>query len=152
MPNKQQKVILRTTVANLGHKGDVVTVATGYARNFLIPQGQAFAWTAGAEKQIEAMRKARRAQVLATREDAVALKEQLEGSTVEISAKVSESGKLFGGISADAIASALAAKQISVDPKTLVFEPIRTTGDFPVTANVHPEISAQFTVKVTAEK
>lgn len=152
MPNKQQKVILRTTVSNLGHKGDVVTVSNGYARNFLIPQGQAFAWTAGAEKQIEAMRKARRAQVLATREDAVALKDQLEGKTVEISAKVSESGKLFGGISADAIASALAAQQITVDPKMLQFDPIRTTGDFPITANVHPEISAQFTVKVVAEK
>ena len=152
MPNKQQKVILRTTVSNLGHKGDVVTVSNGYARNFLIPQGQAFAWTAGAEKQIEAMRKARRAQVLATREDAVALKDQLEGKTVEISAKVSESGKLFGGISADAIASALAAQQITVDPKMLQFDPIRTTGDFPITANVHPEISSQCTVKVVAEK
>lgn len=152
MPNKQKKVILRNTVANLGHKGDVVTVSAGYARNFLIPQGEAFEWTAGAEKQIEAMRKARRAQVLATREDAVALKEQLEGSSVQIAAKVSESGKLFGGISADAIADALAAKNITVNPKTLVFDPIRTTGDFDVTANVHPEISAQFTVTVVAEK
>lgn len=152
MPNKQKKVILRTTVANLGHKGDVVTVSTGYARNYLIPQGQAIAWTPGAEKQIDAMRSARRAHVLANREDAVALKGKLEGITVQISAKVSSSGKLFGGISADAITAALAAQHITVDPKMLVFDPIRATGNFPVTANVHPEISAKFTVKVVAEK
>ncbi|HJE21340.1 MAG TPA: 50S ribosomal protein L9 [Bifidobacterium pullorum] len=146
----ETKVILTQTVANLGHSGDVVAVKAGYARNYLIPQGLAFAWTKGAAAQIEAMRRARLAKAVATREDAVAAKAAIEGTTVEIAAKVSESGKLFGGISADAIAKALADKA-AVDPKAITVEVIKTTGEFPATVALHPEITASFTVKVVAE-
>lgn len=128
----ETKVILTQTVSNLGQSGDVVTVKAGYARNYLIPQGMAFAWTKGAAAQIEAMRRARLAKAVATREDAVAAKAAIEGTTVEIAAKVSESGKLFGGISADAIAKALADKA-AVDPKAIEVEVIKTTGEFPAT-------------------
>ena len=146
----ETKVILTQTVSNLGQSGDVVTVKAGYARNYLIPQGMAFAWTKGAAAQIEAMRRARLAKAVATREDAVAAKAAIEGATVEIAAKVSESGKLFGGISADAIAKALADKA-AVDPKAIEVEVIKTTGEFPATVALHPEITASFTVKVVAE-
>lgn len=146
----ETKVILTRTVSNLGQSGDVVTVKAGYARNYLIPQGMAFAWTKGAAAQIEAMRRARLAKAVATREDAVAAKAAIEGTTVEIAAKVSESGKLFGGISADAIAKALADKA-AVDPKAIEVEVIKTTGEFPATVALHPEITASFTVKVVAE-
>ncbi|MBE5064649.1 50S ribosomal protein L9 [Bifidobacterium pullorum] len=146
----ETKVILTQTVSNLGQSGDVVTVKAGYARNYLIPQGMAFAWTKGAAAQIEAMRRARLAKAVATREDAVAAKAAIEGTTVEIAAKVSESGKLFGGISADAIAKALADKA-AVDPKAIEVEIIKTTGEFPATVALHPEITASFTVKVVAE-
>ncbi len=146
----ETKVILTQTVSNLGQSGDVVTVKAGYARNYLIPQGMAFAWTKGAAAQIEAMRRARLAKAVATREDAVAAKAAIEGTTVEIAAKVSESGKLFGGISADAIAKAL-ADRAAVDPKAIGFEVIKTTGEFPATVALHPEITASFTVKVVAE-
>ena len=146
----ETKVILTQTVSNLGQSGDVVTVKAGYARNYLIPQGMAFAWTKGAAAQIEAMRRARLAKAVATREDAVAAKAAIEGTTVEIAAKVSESGKLFGGISADAIANALADKA-AVDPKAIEVEVIKTTGEFPATVALHPEITASFTVKVVAE-
>lgn len=146
----ETKVILTQTVSNLGQSGDVVTVKAGYARNYLIPQGMAFAWTKGAAAQIEAMRRARLAMAVATREDAVAAKAAIEGTTVEIAAKVSESGKLFGGISADAIAKALADKA-AVDPKAIEVEVIKTTGEFPATVALHPEITASFTVKVVAE-
>ena len=148
----ETKVILTQTVSNLGQSGDVVTVKAGYARNYLIPQGMAFAWTKGAAAQIEAMRRARLAKAVATREDAVAAKAAIEGTTVEIAAKVSESGKLFGGISADAIAKALADKA-AVDPKAIAIEVevIKTTGEFPATVALHPEITASFTVKVVAE-
>ncbi|OZG69557.1 50S ribosomal protein L9 [Bifidobacterium eulemuris] len=144
------KVILTKTVSNLGHSGDVVEVKLGYARNYLIPQGLAFAWTKGAEAQIAAMKRARLAKAVATREDAVAAKAAIEGSTVTIAAKVSESGKLFGGISADAIAKALAPKA-AVDPKAIEVENIKTTGDFAAKVALHPEITASFTVKVVAE-
>ncbi|KAB8287389.1 50S ribosomal protein L9 [Bifidobacterium avesanii] len=147
---KETKVILTKTVANLGHSGDVVEVKPGYARNYLIPQGLAFAWSKGAASQIEAMRRARLAKAVATREDAVAAKGAIEGSVVEIAAKVSESGKLFGGVSADAIAKALADKA-AVDPKAITVEAIKTTGEFAATVQLHPEIAANFTVKVVAE-
>lgn len=144
------KVILTKTVANLGQSGDVVNVKAGYARNYLIPQGMAFAWTKKAAAQIEAMRRARLAKAVATREDAVAAKTAIEGTTVEIAAKVSESGKLFGGVSADAVAKALASTA-AVDPKAITVDTIKTTGEFPATVALHPEITASFTVKVVAE-
>ncbi|MBT1171469.1 MULTISPECIES: 50S ribosomal protein L9 [Bifidobacterium] len=146
----ESKVILTKTVSNLGHSGDVVTVKAGYARNFLIPQGLAFAWNKGAEAQIVAMKRARLAKAVATREDAVAAKAAIEGTTVEIAAKVSESGKLFGGISNEAIAIALADKA-PVNPKAIEVETIKTTGDFPAKVALHPEITASFFVKVVAE-
>ncbi len=146
----ETKVILTKTVANLGHSGDVVEVKSGFARNYLIPQGLAFAWNKGAEKQILAMKRARLAQAIATREDAVAAKAAIEGTAVEIAAKVSESGKLFGSISAEQIAIALEDKAV-VDPKAIEVESIKTTGEFPAKVALHPEITASFFVKVVAE-
>ena len=146
----ETKIILTQTVANLGHAGDVVEVRPGYARNYLFPQGLAFKWTKGAAAQIEAMKRARQAKALATREDAVAAKAAIEGTVVEIAAKVSESGKLFGAVSADAIASALSDKA-PISPKSIKVETIKTTGEFPATVALHPEISASFTVTVVAE-
>ncbi|AKV55617.1 50S ribosomal protein L9 [Bifidobacterium actinocoloniiforme DSM 22766] len=148
---KTSKVILTSTVGDLGNSGDVVDVKPGYARNFLIPKGLAFAWTKGAATQIESMRRARQAKLLATREDAVAAKSAIEGTVVEMHAKVSESGKLFGSISADAIAKALADKA-PVEPRSISVEPIKTPGEFPAKVALHPEISASFTVKVTGDK
>jgi large subunit ribosomal protein L9 len=146
----ETKVILTKTVANLGHSGDVVEVRPGFARNYLIPQGLAFAWSKGAASQIESMKRARLAKAVATREDAIAAKKAIEGVTVEIAAKVSESGKLFGGISSDRIAAALEGKAV-IDPKSIKVETIKTTGEFAATVALHPEISAAFTVKVVAE-
>lgn len=144
------KIILTKTVPNLGHSGDVVVVKAGYARNYLIPQGYAFAWNKGAEAQIAAMRRARLAKAVATREGALAAKDAIEGTAVEIAAKVSESGKLFGAVSADMIAKALADKAV-VDPKAIEVETIKTTGEFPAKVALHPEITASFFVKVVAE-
>ena len=146
----ETKVILTKTVSNLGHSGDVVDVKSGYARNYLVPQGLAFAWTKGAQAQIVAMKRARLAKAVATREDAVAAKAAIEGTTVEIAAKVCESGKLFGGISNEAIAVALSDKA-AVNPKAIEVETIKTTGDFPAKVALHPEITASFFVKVVAE-
>ncbi|BAR07228.1 50S ribosomal protein L9 [Scardovia inopinata] len=151
---KNVKVILRKEVSTLGQPGDTVEVKAGYARNFLIPQGEAMLWTERAGRQIEQMQRARRAQALKTREDAVAAKTAIEGTTVEIAARVSESGKLFGGISAESVAKALAAQVAeagSVEARNITVEAIKTTGTYPVTVKLHPEISAQFTVKVVAE-
>ncbi|RSX55447.1 50S ribosomal protein L9 [Bifidobacterium dolichotidis] len=146
----ETKVILTKSVNDLGNEGDIVTVKSGYARNFLFPQGLAFKWTKNAAEQAEEMKRARLARAVASREDAVAAKDKIDGTTVEIAAKVSESGKLFGGISADKIAAALASK-VTVEPKAIAVAPIKTTGEFPATITLHPEISATVTVKVVAE-
>ena len=140
------KIILKKSVNNLGHAGDIVEVKAGYARNYLIPQGYAFPWTKGAAAQAEAMKRARLAKAIATREGAVEAKQIIEGTAVEIFAKVSESGKLFGGISNEQIANALAEK-VAVDPKGITVEKIQTLGEFPATVALHPEISANFFVK-----
>ena len=152
---KNVKVILREDVSELGQPGDTVEVKAGYARNFLIPQGAAFMWSEKAGTQIEQMPRARRAKALQTREDAVAAKAAVEGTVVEIAAKVSESGKLFGSISTDKVAQALSAAVAeagSVDPKNITVESIKATGEYPASVKLHPEISAQFTVRVTEEK
>ena len=152
---KNVKVILREDVSELGQPGDTVEVKAGYARNFLIPQGAAFMWSEKAGKQIEQMQRARRAKALQTREDAVAAKAAVEGTVVEIAAKVSESDKLFGSISTDKVAQALSAAVAeagSVDPKNITVESIKATGEYPASVKLHPEISAQFTVRVTEEK
>ncbi len=148
---KNTKVILLDSVNGLGQSGDVVEVSAGYARNFLVPQGLAFAWTKGAAAQIEQMQRARRALALASREDAVAAKNAIEGTIIEIAAKVSESGKLFGAIAAPEVAKALTEQGTAVSAKAVTVENIKTTGDFTATVQLHPEISAQFTVKVVAE-
>ena len=144
------KIILKKSVHKLVHAGDIVEVKAGYARNYLIPQGYAFPWTKGAAAQAEAMKRARLAKAIATREGAVEAKQIIEGTAVEIFAKVSESGKLFGGISNEQIANALAEK-VAVDPKGITVEKIQTLGEFPATVALHPEISANFFVKVVAE-
>ena len=149
------QIILLEKIGGLGNLGDIVTVKNGYARNFLIPQGAAFMWSEKAGKQIEQMQRARRAKALQTREDAVAAKAAVEGTVVEIAAKVSESGKLFGSISTDKVAQALSAAVAeagSVDPKNITVESIKATGEYPASVKLHPEISAQFTVRVTEEK
>ena len=143
------KVILKQDIKGIGKKDEIHEVSDGYARNYLFPQGLAFAWTKGAEAQIVAMKRARLAKAVATREEAVAAKELIEGSVVEIAAKVSESGKLFGGISNEAIAVALSDKA-AVNPKAIEVETIKTTGDFPAKVALHPEITASFFVKVVA--
>ena len=144
------KLILTRDVANLGNAGEVVEVKSGYARNYLIPQGLAFSWNKGAEAKIGQMKRARLSKAVSTRDDAVAAKAAIEGTTVEIAAKVSESGKLFGGISNEAIAVALSDKA-AVNPKAIEVETIKTTGDFPAKVALHPEITASFFVKVVAE-
>jgi large subunit ribosomal protein L9 len=103
------KLILTNEVAGLGSAGDVVEVKNGFARNFLIPQGYATAWTRGGEKQVASIQAARQARAIHDRDDAVALKDALEGTKVRLAVKAGAAGRLFGSVKTDHVADAVAA-------------------------------------------
>ena len=105
MPNR--KVILNQEVDGLGAAGDVVEVRAGYARNLLLPRGWASAWSAGAEKHIESLRKVRQAKQIADHDEAIKVKGELESTTARIDMKAGKNGRLFGAVTPALVAEAL---------------------------------------------
>ena len=101
------KLILTREVSGLGHAGDVVTVADGYGRNFLVPRGNAIAWTKNGEKQIDGIRRARAARVIRDNDHAKEIKEKLEASAISIPVKVGSAGRLFGSVTDKDLAAAI---------------------------------------------
>lgn len=138
------KLILNQEVDRLGAAGDVVTVRAGYARNLLLPRGWAQPWTAGAEKQVEALRKARQARQIADREEAIALKEKLEATTARIEMKAGKGGRLFGAVTTTAVADALKdAVGHEFDRRQIALpKHIKEAGSYTATVRVHDEITA----------
>ena len=103
------KLILTNEVAGLGSAGDVVEVKNGFARNYLIPQGFAVAWTRGGEKQVASIRAAREARAIHDHEEAVALKNNLETNKVRLAVKAGAEGRLFGAVKTVDVAEAVKA-------------------------------------------
>lgn len=137
------KIILRDTVENLGKRGDVVDVADGYARNYLLPKSLAMPATRGALRQAEATRKAREEAERKAREELERLKGLLTGTRVVIAARAGDEGKLFGSIQNGDVAEAI-KRFIGVDvdrKKISIDDPIRSIGLHEVTINLHPEVS-----------
>jgi large subunit ribosomal protein L9 len=145
------KIVLKQDVSNLGTKGSVVSVADGYARNYLIPRGMAIRATKGAIKQSEDMRRARQAAEARAKAQAEELKATLEGSVLTVTAKVGKDGKLFGSVTAADIASALEEqREVRIDRKQIELEePIRHTGEHQVSVRLHSEVACKLTVSVT---
>jgi large subunit ribosomal protein L9 len=135
------KVILTNEVSGLGSAGDVVEVKNGYARNYLLPQGFAVAWSRGGEKQVADIKQARAARELASVEDAQALKAGAEG-------------RLFGSVKTGDIADAIAAAGVgSVDKRTIeIAGAIKSTGSFEATVKLHEGVVANIALKVVAAK
>jgi large subunit ribosomal protein L9 len=148
------KVILTNEVSGLGSAGDVVDVKNGYARNYLIPQGYAVAWTRGGEKQVAQIRTARTARELATLEEAQALKAKLEETKVKLSVKVGRDGRLFGSVKTADIASAVSAAGLGdIDKRKVeIVTPIKYTGEHEATVRLRDDIVATVTVQVVAAK
>ncbi|MFZ4506687.1 MAG: 50S ribosomal protein L9 [Fimbriimonas sp.] len=145
------KVILNQTVPKVGKAGTVVTVADGYARNFLFPRGLAII---AEKRQIEALEK-RQARLSAKLADeksaAVALKEKIQGGSVRIEAKVGrDAGKLFGAITSQDVADAVKAQLgLAIDKKHIALvEPIKRLGSYSVEIDLHREVDATITVNV----
>ena len=106
------KLILTNEVSGLGSAGDVVEVKDGYARNYLIPQGLAVAWTKGGEKQVTSIRAARQDRAIATEEEARSLKDKLEAAPIKVSMKAGPNGRLFGAVKTADVAEAVKAQGI----------------------------------------
>jgi len=146
------KIVLRDDVENLGHKGDVVDVADGYARNYLGPRGLAMKATKGVVAQAEAMRRNRSAKEARDVEAAQTQAAQLEGARIEIAARAGEGGKLFGSVTASDVADAIQAQRgIEVDRRRVgLDEPVKELSELDVTVKLHTGVEATVTVVVVA--
>lgn len=145
------KVILKQSVPKVGKENQVVTVAGGYARNFLFPRGLAIIADKNQVKALERRKERMAAKVAETVAAAQTLKEKLEGSTVKIEGKVGrDAGKLFGAITAQDVADAVAAQLgATVDKRQVALvQPIKRLGVFPVMLDLHPEVDANINVHV----
>ena len=142
------KVLLREDIAGVGRRGDIVTVADGHARNFLLPKGKAIVATDGAVQQAEAMRRARDLREASARASAQTVAEVLGAKTFTVKAKAGNEGRLFGSVTAADIASALAAQAgVELNRKKIVADPIRTTGSHTATVRLHADVEC--TVKLS---
>ena len=147
------RVVLREEVENLGRKGDLLDVADGYARNYLVPRGLAMKATKGVVAQAEAMRRNREAREVRERSAAEELAGRLTTSAVSVGARAGEGGKLFGSVTSSDIAVAILDRTgIEVDRRNVLLDdPIRELGEVEVSVRLHPEVVVPVVVAVVAE-
>jgi large subunit ribosomal protein L9 len=152
MSRTPMKLILTQEVSGLGAPGDVVDVAAGYGRNYLIPRGFAIHWTRGAEKQVDLIKRARSVREIRTLADAQAVASQLQRLKVRIKVRAGENGRLFGSVGpADIAAAVKSAGGPELDRRRIeVPDPIKTTGSHNVKVRLHPEVSAAVAIEVQA--
>jgi large subunit ribosomal protein L9 len=147
------EVILREHVEHLGRRGDVVKVAAGYARNYLLPRKLALAVNEGNKRQIERERKNAEARELEEKTQAEAFAARLAELDVAIARRVGENDTLYGSVTSADIASALAAKGFEVDRRRIVLaESLKALGQVTVPIKIHRDVTAQVKVSVVPEK
>ncbi len=147
------KVILKSEVDNLGLAGDVVDVADGFARNYLLPRGMAIKATQGAMKEAEALTRSRKAAEAKTLDSAQAAKDALEARTLVISARVDDHGSLYGSVSAQDIARVLKERGHDIPRKRIDLKgTIKVIGTYEVPVQVHPQVDATVLVDVIDEE
>jgi len=146
------EVILREHVDNLGRRGDIVKVAEGYARNYLLPRKLALAVTEANKRQIEREKKVAEVQEAQERSQADALAQRLTQLQIEIARRVGEHDTLYGSVTSADIAHALQAKGFEIDKRKIqLVEPIKALGEVHVPVRIHREVTAQVNVKVVAQ-
>ena len=146
------RIILREDVASLGKSGDLVTVKDGYGRNYLLPQGLGMLATEHNVKQIEHQKKVIAARNAKLAKDAQAVADKISSLEVTIKRQAGEGDRLFGSITAQDVADALAAKGQAVDKRKIELEhPIKTIGQHTVPVRLHPDVIAEVRVTVAAE-
>ncbi|GMV20798.1 MAG: 50S ribosomal protein L9 [Acidimicrobiia bacterium] len=143
------EVILRQYVEHLGNRGDVVKVADGYARNYLLPRGMALRVNDEARRQIEREREKAEARETDERKSAEALAAALGALDLSIARRVGEHDTLYGSVTTTDIGEALAARQLVVDRRRIqLADPIKTLGEHPVNIRIHRDVTATVIVKV----
>jgi len=147
------EVILREDIEKLGHRGQVVKVAAGYARNFLLPKRLAVAATESNKKIVEQERQAHLRKEAKLVGEAQDLAKLLTGVSVTIAQKAGEQDQLFGSVTSKDVADALAAQNYNIDRrKVQLDEPIKQLGEFKVPVKLHRDVTAEITVIVTKEE
>jgi large subunit ribosomal protein L9 len=148
------KLILTHEVSGLGSAGDIVEVKGGYARNYLVPQGLATAWTRGGQKQVDQIAKARKARAAASLEEAQAQKARLEAQAVRIPVRTGQAGRLFGSVSTADVADAVEAAGLgSIDRRTVEFtSPVRSVGTHEATVRLREDVTASLTLEVVGKR
>ena len=145
------EIILKKDVANLGHADDIVNVKTGYAVNYLIPQGFAIMATPSAKKVHAENLRQRAHKIAKFIGDAEALAAKLAETTVQVAVKVSESGKIYGSVTAAQRAEALAAVGIEVDKTDITVEAAKELGTYEATVKCFRDIKGTFKYEIVAE-
>ncbi|ANM28792.1 50S ribosomal protein L9 [Acidobacteria bacterium Mor1] len=147
------KVVLRENVEKLGSRGDVVSVANGYARNYLLPRGLALEATSGNLKTIESQRRSWAVKEAKEAEEARAMAARLAEVEVTISKRAGENDTLYGSVTSSEIAEVLAEKGVAIDRRKLqLAEPIKALGTVEVPLKLHPEVTGTIKVNVVPEQ
>ncbi|MFC1403127.1 MULTISPECIES: 50S ribosomal protein L9 [Streptacidiphilus] len=146
------KIILTNEVSGLGTAGDIVEVKDGYARNYLVPRGFAIRWTKGGQKDVDAIRRARKIHEIQTLEQANEVKAKLEAVSVKLAVRAGDAGRLFGSVTpGDVVEAIKAVDGPLVDKRRVeIGSPIKTTGAHQVTVKLHSDVVAKINVNVVA--
>ena len=144
------KVILRENVEHLGQIGDVVKVAPGYARNFLLPRGFAMVATEGNKKALEHAKRQLEYKKNKVLEGARALAAKIESLVITTTHQAGEEGKLFGSVTNMEVAELLKAQGVEIDRKKIEMEAIKQVGEHTAKIKIHPEVAASLKVTVVA--
>jgi large subunit ribosomal protein L9 len=147
------EVILREHVDNLGRRGDIVKVAAGYARNYLLPRKLALSVSEGNKRQIEHERKNAEVRELEEKSQAEAFAERIAQADIAIARRVGENNTLYGSVTSADVAQALHAKGFEIDKRKITLvDPLKALGEYTVPVKVHRDVTAQVKVKVVAEQ
>jgi large subunit ribosomal protein L9 len=147
------EVILKEDVPKLGHRGDVVKVAEGYGRNFLLPRKLAIEATAGNKAVVEQMRQSAVRRSAVEKSDAETLSKQLEGVALEFRRKAGEKDHLFGSVTNSDIAEALVQKGFNIDRRKIqVSDPLKSLGDFDIPIRLHRDVTSRIKVSILKEE
>ena len=144
------RIVLRDDVDNVGKKGDILDVADGFARNYLIPKGKAIAATKGVQAQADSMRRSRDKKDQSDRESAEVVARTLVPTVITITAKAGAEGKLFGSVTTTELTEAVLAQTgVELDRRRIhLDEPIRSVGTHEIPVKLHADVEFRLTVEV----